>query len=340
MSVADIPVDDAPAVAEAAGLHYADDESPGITRRRRGTGFSYVTPGGATLGGAERERIEMLAIPPAWSEVWISPNPDNHLLATGRDDRGRKQYLYHERWREVRDLQKFLLLDEFAHQLVEMRRAVAADISGRGLTRARVTAAVVRLLDTTLIRVGSERYAADNDTYGATTLEPRHVRRTGTTVELSFTGKGEVERFLTVSDREVATVVAECADQAQPQLFCFADGQGGVSDLTAEHVNEYLTALAGTVASAKTFRTWGGSVVAAHALASGEHGADGEVDPKLAAVDRAAEALGNTRAVCRACYVAPQVLDAFDSGAIDEAWGSSRNGRWRSRAESTVAKLF
>lgn len=323
--------DDAEELARSAGLDYDFDDAPGLSRRRRGRGFSYQNSAGRRLAVGQQRRVEALAIPPAWTDVWISPNPDNHILATGRDDAGRKQYLYHPRWREMRDERKYDELADFANSLVAIRRRVAAELDGDELTRLRAVAAVVRLLDRTLARVGNERYAAENETFGLTTLERRHVRRCGDHHVLSFVGKNGSDWLVTVDDPAAGAVIDECRARRTEQLFCF-DGADGPVDVTAGHVNEYLAAVAGSNVTARTFRTWGGTVLATEALADG---AD-----ELGAIDLAAEALGNTRTVCRNCYVAPAVLAAAESGALDEAWRASRAGPWRSRAESATAKLL
>jgi DNA topoisomerase-1 len=333
-----VPDDDAASMAIDAGLRYGSDAEPGIARRRCGRGFTFVSSDRHQLDDATRARIDRLAIPPAWTDVWISADPDCHLQATGVDDRGRKQYRYHDRWREIRDEAKFDALVDFAASLSEVRRRVESDLSTRGLGRDRVTAAVVRLLDTTLIRVGSERYAAENETFGATTLEPGHVVRRRSGVRLEFVGKANIERSVPVTDADVVGVIRACLGLDRSQLFCFETADGSVVDLTAAHVNDYLVQTAG--ATAKTFRTWGATTRAVEHLARTVD-ADEPVERRfLAAVDVAAEALGNTRAVCRSCYVAPAIAEAVETGALAEAWASSRGGRWRTRAESTTAKLL
>lgn len=336
MTSATLTDTDAVSIAESAGLHYVNDELPGISRRRRGNGFSYHGPRGGAVDDATRARISELAIPPAWTDVWISADPDAHLLATGRDDRDRKQYLYHERWREIRDEHKFERLVDFADGLIDLRKEVAADLRRRSLDERRVVAAVIRLLDTTLIRVGNERYAAENETFGLTTLEPDHVTRQRSVRTFDFVGKGGSEWRTDVDDRQVVSVIDACLELRQPQVFAFRAGDGRVIDVTADHVNDRLRSMGGPDATAKTFRTWGGTVVAVEALARRSGPRDEAV--VIEAVDAAAEALGNTRAVCRACYVAPRVLDSADR--LDAAWRSSRSGRWRSRAESVAAKLL
>lgn len=330
--------DDWEAVATAAGLRYTNDTEPGIARRRCGRGFTYHAAD-SIPDDATRRRIDELVIPPAWRDVWISADPDSHLQATGLDDKDRKQYRYHERWREVRDEAKFAGLIEFAEALAEIRKRVAADLATNALTRARSVAAVVRLLDTSLIRVGNERYAADNDTFGATTLETRHVSRVDTSFRLDFVGKGDIEHSISVADVELVAVISESLALKQPQLFCYTGSNGEVWDITSGHVNDYLADTVGSSATAKTFRTWGATAIAVRILAT----VTSDTSHKqgfLAAVDAAAEALGNTRAVCRSCYVAPTIASAAESGALADAWASSRAGRWRDRSESATAKLL
>ncbi len=333
------PVDDPESVAEAAGLRYINDEMPGLTRRRRGTGFSYVRADGRAVDERTRAWITELAIPPAWTDVWIAAHRQSHLLATGRDDLGRKQYLYHERWREVRDEQKFDRLSEFAAGLVDLRKQVDADLRRRALDERRVVAAVIRLLDTTLIRVGNERYVAEHETFGLTTLQPDHVSADRAVRHLCFTGKGGTEWSVEVNDRDVVRAIDACLALDQPQVFAFRGEGGRVVDVTAEQVNDRLCAIAGSAATAKTFRTWGGTVTAVATLAGRDHSVDDET-AVLHAVDAAAEALGNTRAVCRACYIAPRILAVPLVDRVDEAWRSSRSGRWRSRAETATTKLL
>ena len=337
--VTDSADDDWEAVAIAAGLRYTNDTAPGIARRRCGRGFTYHAADGSIPDDATRRRIDELTTPPAWRDVWISEDPDSHLQATGIDDKDRKQYRYHERWREIRDDAKFAGLIEFADALTEIRKRVAADLATQALTRARSVAAVVRLLDTSLIRVGNERYAADNDTFGATTLETRHVTRVDASFRLDFVGKGDIEHSINVVDVELVAVISESLALKQPQLFCYTAGNGEVWDITSGHVNDYLTDTVGSSASAKTFRTWGATAIAVRTLAT----VTADTPPKqgfLAAVDAAAGALGNTRAVCRNCYVAPAIASAAESGALADAWAASRAGRWRDRSESATAKLL
>ncbi|HEX7131130.1 MAG TPA: hypothetical protein VF228_01060, partial [Iamia sp.] len=307
MSVGPDPLDEPEVVAEAAGLHHVTDESPGHRRLRRGRGFSYVDRHGAVVPAAERERIEAMAIPPAWTDVWISPDPKAHLLATGRDARGRKVYRYHPRWREVRDEAKFERLGDFADALPDLRAAVDADLSLRGLPPEKVTALVVRLLDETLVRVGNERYAEDNESYGLTTLRPDHVEVDGGTIELDFVGKSGVAQRLSLHDVRLARIAKRCHELPGQHLFSYLDDDGEVGHVSSAEVNEYLRARMGDGVSAKDFRTWGGTSIAAGTLA---HPCDDEqpCDRLVTqAFEDAAEVLGNTPTVCRTCYVHPIV---------------------------------
>ena len=340
-AVQDIDPEDPAEVAEAAGLKYVSDAEPGIRRVARGRGFSYVRPNGSTVPGRERDRIEGLAIPPAWTDVWISPDPEAHLLATGRDDADRKQYRYHDRWRAIRDAMKFERMAEFGERLGPVRRDVEGYLADHGLPRSRVLAAVVRLLDRSLIRIGNEEYAADNETFGATTLLSEHVQRERGGVHLVFPGKGGVERDIALSDEPLVRVIDTCLETPHEDLFWYRT-TGGTADVTSDDVNEFLQELAGDEFSAKDFRTWGGTAVAAGHLVEGPPpAAKGAREAELlAALDAAAERLGNTRAVCRACYVAPQVGLAYETEQLLEAWRSSRRTRWLDRIERTTGKVL
>ena len=333
--------DDPADVAEAAGLVYvSDDEDPGYERRRRGRGWSYVAPDGTVADGDTRARIEALAIPPAWTEVWIALDPDAHVQATGRDDAGRKQYRYHDRWREVRDALKFDRLAEFGVRLPSVRQDVVGHLRGTRLSRRRVLAAVTRLLDTTLIRVGNEAYVADNDTYGATTLLPEHVVDNGRGLILEFTGKGGLEHSIPVSDPDVRRVIRQSREVAKGDLFGFDEG-GTWHDVTSVDVNDYLRGLAGEGFSAKDFRTWGGTAhVTGHLAPLAPAEDDGPDRLELAAIDRAAELLGNTRAVARDCYVAPQVPASWRVGALGEVWRGSRRSEHLSRPERATRRVL
>lgn len=327
-------------VAEAAGLNHVTDDGPGHRRVKRGKGFSYVDEKGNVLPADEKERIKKLAIPPAWTEVWISPDPEAHLLATGRDAKGRKVYRYHPRWREIRDLAKYERLAEFADALPDLRKAVDADLSLRGLPPQKVTALVVRLLDETLIRVGNERYAEDNESYGLTTLRPDHVEVEGGTIELDFVGKSGVAHRLSFHDARLARIAKRCHELPGKHLFSYLDDDGEVGHVTSAEVNEYLRERMGEGVSAKDFRTWGGTSVAAGTLA---HPCEDEQPCDKLVVhsfETAAEVLGNTPTICRTCYVHPVVPEGYRSGDLAEAWKASRATAAMSRSERTVRNLL
>jgi DNA topoisomerase-1 len=307
------------AAAKSAGLRYAGGHLAGIERRRAGAGFRYVDPAGrAVRDRATLERIRALAIPPAWTRVWIAPRPDLHLQATGFDARGRKQYRYHARWREVRDSTKFDRLPDFARVLPALRRRVRADLRRPGLPREKVLAAVVRLLETTRIRVGNEEYRRDNKSFGLTTLQDRHASAARGGVHLRFRGKSGVLHESDVTDARVARIVRRCQELPGEDLFQFLDDRGEVHDLRSEDVNDYLRAATSGDFTAKDFRTWMGTVEGLQALirqapdpeeSEGE-GITGRQRSIVAAIDEVAEHLGNTRAVCRKYYVHPLLIEA------------------------------
>ncbi len=332
---------DAALAAEEAGLRYVNDAMPGITRRRQGKGFSYRWPDGSLVSDCERERIAAIAIPPAWTDVWICPRPDGHIQATGRDDRGRKQYRYHPRWREVRDATKYESLAAFGRALPEVRARVDADLGRRGLPEEKVLAAVVRLLDETLIRIGNDEYAEANESYGLTTLQDDHAEISGATLALEFGGKSGTEFDVVVRDRRLARIVKQCQDLPGEDLFQYLDGDR-VVDVTSTHVNAYLREVAGADRSAKDFRTWGGTVVAAETLVDlGAYATKKEAEHNLlVAVDAAADRLGNTRAVCRSCYVHPRVPESYIDGSLADAWRTARAAPRLSRSEKTVLQVL
>jgi DNA topoisomerase-1 len=323
--------------AELAGLVYVSDEEPGIRRIRAGSGFRYQRANGASATPRDKARITALVIPPAWSDVWICPSPKGHIQAVGRDDAGRKQYLYHPRWTEVRDAEKFENLAAFGHRLPAVRERIDADLKRRGLPRARVLALVSRLLDDTLIRVGNDASTA-RDSFGLTTIESRHVDVNGSAVAFDFTGKSGVEHHVELRDQQLAKLVKACDDADGEQLFCYLDG-GEVVDVTSNDVNAYLREAGGEHISARDFRTWGGTVTTVRDL--GPLGVeDRSPSAFLAAVDVAAERLGNTRAVCRASYVHPAIEPAFESGDLAAAWSASRRSSRYSRAERATLRLL
>jgi DNA topoisomerase-1 len=311
--------DDAPAAADAAGLRYVSDDAPGIRRRRAGRGFSYRGPDGRVVRDAKvLARIRSLAVPPAWTDVWICPDPNGHIQASGRDARRRKQYRYHPRWREVRDSAKYERTIAFAEALPAIRRRVDRDMSLPGIPREKVLASVVRLLETTLVRVGNAEYARDNGSYGLTTLRTRHARVDGSRLRLRFKGKGGKQHEVDVADRRLARIVRKCQELPGQELLAYVDEGGDVRDVGSADVNAYLREISGQDFTAKDFRTWAGTVLAAQALRALDE-ASTERESKsnmLRAVEKVAKALGNTPSVCRQCYVHPAVFDAYLDGAL------------------------
>ncbi|MBI0434090.1 DNA topoisomerase IB [Roseomonas sp. KE0001] len=327
---ASVPVEAAPASpratpppeaaeARAIGLRYVSDATPGITRRRSGTGWSYRDARGATVRDkAVLARLRALAVPPAWREVWLCPQANGHIQATGRDAKGRKQYRYHPDWRAARDETKYGHVLEFARILPRLRARVAEDMARPGLGREKVLASVVHLLDTTLIRVGNEDYAESNGSYGLTTLRNRHVAVRGTELRFTFRGKSGKEWRLALRDRRVAKVVRACQELPGQALFQYIDGEGERRGIDSADVNAYLRAISGHDITAKDFRTWAGTVLAAMALSEFER-ADTEAAARRnvrQAIERAAARLGNTPTICRTCYVHPEVLEGYMSGAL------------------------
>jgi DNA topoisomerase-1 len=305
--------------ADVAGLRYVSDRRPGIRRKRAGRHFRYVAPDGRAVDDAATiARIKALRIPPAWSDVWICPSPHGHVQATGRDAKGRKQYRYHPRWNAVRDEAKYERTLAFARALPAIRRRVAEDLARPGLPREKVLATVVRLLETTLIRVGNEEYARHNHSFGLTTMRERHVDVSGAHISFHFRGKGGKKHVIDVRDRQLARIVKRCRDVPGYELFQYVDESGDHRGVEADDVNAYLHEAAGQEFSAKDFRTWAGTVLAAWALEEFE-AFDSEAQAKrnvVRAIETVAERLGNTPAICRRCYVHPAVLDAYLDGSL------------------------
>jgi DNA topoisomerase-1 len=304
-----------------SGLRHSSDTQPGISRRRSGRGFSYRDPEGRPIRNTETlARIRSIAIPPAWTDVWICPWPNGYLQATGRDARGRKQYRYHPRYRRRRDDAKFARLVAFARVLPSIRRRVDEDLSRPGLPREKVLAAVVRLLELTLIRVGNDEYARLNRSFGLTTLRDRHAVIDGSSVTFRFRGKSGLQHEVGLRDRRLAAVVRRCRDLPGQELFQYVDATGEPRDVASDDVNAYLGEIAPGV-TAKDFRTWAGTVLAYRALRSLGNGAtDREKQRNVtAAIKDAAENLGNTAAVARQAYVHPAVVDAYLDGTIRTA---------------------
>ncbi len=307
------------ACARAAGLRYVSDTTPGIRRVRAGKGFHYIGSDSKTVHDADAlDRLKSLAIPPAWSDVWVCPIANGHLQATGRDARGRKQHRYHPRWRQVRDETKYHRMIAFARALPRVRRRIEKDLARSGLPREKVLAAVVRLLETTLIRVGNEEYARNNHSFGLTTLQDKHAAVHGSRICFHFRGKSGVEHDIELTDRRLARIVHQCQDLPGQELFQWLDENGQVHDVNSADVNEYLQQIAGSEFTAKDFRTWAGTVLAARALQEFES-FDSQAQAKhnvVRAIESVARRLGNTRAVCRKCYVHPAVLDAYLDGSL------------------------
>jgi DNA topoisomerase-1 len=308
--------------ARAARLRYVSDKKPGITRHRSGTTFSYRDPDGKPVRDEETlKRIKSLAIPPAWEEVWICPYENGHIQAVGRDGRRRKQYRYHPRWREVRDEAKYGKMLLFGQLLPRIRTRVATDLALPGLSREKVLAAIVRLLETTLIRVGNEEYAKQNKSFGLTTLRDRHARVNGSRILFRFQGKSGIKHEIDLTDRRLARIVKKSQDLPGQELFQYLDENGEVRDVRSEDVNEYLREIAGEEITAKDFRTWAATNLAAIALQELE-AVDSKAKMKrnvTKAIEAVAKMLGNTPAICRKCYVHPAVVDGYLDGTLAEA---------------------
>ena len=301
------------------GLHYVTDDTPGLSRVRAGKGFSYRDARGRRVRDQKSlDRISKLAIPPAWTAVWICADPNGHLQATGRDARGRKQHRYHPRFREHQEGAKFDRVAAFGKTLPAIRHTISGHMRKQGLPREKVLAAIVHLLDTTLIRVGNDEYARNNRSYGLTTLRDQHAEIHGEELRFVFTGKSGKNWRLTLKDRRVARIVKAAQDLPGQRLFQYEDENGAPQSVTSTDVNAYLREISGEDISAKDFRTWGGTVLAAAALnafAKPETKTLARANIK-AAIDDVAASLGNTPAICRKCYVHPHVLESYENGAF------------------------
>ena len=303
--------------ASRAGLKYVTDGVSGITRRRAGRGWAFFKPDGTRITDPDqRKRIKSLAIPPAWTDVWICPDPRGHIQAIGRDARGRKQYRYHPRYREARDKSKFRHLLEMSEVLPGIRERVERDLRTPELSRHQILATVVRLLDKTLIRVGNDEYMKAYHSYGLTTLRRQHVQVEGATLRFSFRGKSGVQQALSVTDRRIARIVQRCQDLPGQELFRYFDGSALRGTVTSDDVNEYLRNISGRNITAKDFRTWGGTMLAGTELramgpAANQRAARRNINQTI---DTVARRLGNTRAVCRKYYVHPALLQAYLQG--------------------------
>jgi DNA topoisomerase-1 len=323
---ADLPASavngDAPAVARAVGLRYVSDDKPGIRRKVRGDSFEYVDKDGQHITDDDTlARIKSLAIPPAWTDVWICPRPNGHLQATGRDAKGRKQYRYHPRWRSVRDENKYSRMIAFGRALPDLRRKVHEHLSLPGLPREKVLATLVYLLEATMIRVGNEEYARTNRSYGLTTLRDKHVQISGSQLQFQFKGKSGVQHKTTLRDPRIARIVRRSRDLPGQELFQYIDENGERCTVDSSDVNDYLRTLTGEDFTAKDFRTWSGTMLAALALQEFEK-CDTATQAKknvVQAIESVAKKLGNTPAICRKCYVHPAVMEGYLDGSLLEA---------------------
>lgn len=309
--------------AKAASLRYVNDDQPGIQRRRHGSGFRYVGPGGELVRDpVTLARIRSIVIPPAWTDVWICTIAHGHLQATGRDARGRKQYRYHNRWREVRDETKYGRMVQFGSLLPRIRERVASDLQLGGLPRNKLLAVIVRLLETTFMRVGNEEYARANQSFGLTTLQDRHVKIEGAKIRFRFRGKSGKAHSIEMSDRRLSRVIQRSRDLPGQELFQYLDESEAPQSIGSADVNEYLRALSDEDFTSKDFRTWGGTLLAAAQLnQSNDREANVSAKSIVArAVEGVALQLGNTPAVCRKCYIHPAVLEIFQDAKLLELW--------------------
>jgi DNA topoisomerase-1 len=336
---------DSAEAAEEAGLHYVSDDRPGYTRRANNGEFEYLDTEGKTIGDEQRLlRIQRLAIPPAWTDVWICPSPSGHIQGTGRDARGRKQYRYHDRWRELRDENKFDRLAAFAKALPNIRRRIAKDLKLPGLPRRKVLATVVRLLERTFIRIGNKEYGRENKSFGLTTMQDRHVTVKGDRLRFRFRGKSGRAHEVDMTDRRIAKIVSKCQDLPGQDLFQYID-DGEVRDVASQDVNDYLREITNENFTAKDFRTWAGTVLAAIALnAQGEFETKKQAKANVkTAVCAVAQLLGNTPAICRKCYVHPAIIEGYLSvrqiAGLGEAIETPDNINLRA-VESAVLKFL
>jgi DNA topoisomerase-1 len=328
-----LPVDlgDAPASAKQIGLRYVSDDTPGIRREPVGDGFRYIGIDGKPLRDeATLARIKSLAIPPAWTEVWICKWDHGHLQATGRDARGRKQYRYHPRWRSVRDEVKYARMISFGKALPQIRHQVDQALKLPGLPREKVLATIVYLLQATMMRIGNEEYARQNKSFGLTTLRNRHVRIDGKEVEFRFRGKSGVQHAIQVDDPRLAKIIRRMRDLPGQELFQYLDDDGEQRTVDSSDVNEYLRTISGEDYTAKDFRTWSGTLLAAMALQEYEK-FDSAAQAKknvVRAIEAVAEKLGNTPSICRKCYVHPAVIESYLDGTMLEALRRRAQEEW------------
>ncbi|HYE45549.1 MAG TPA: DNA topoisomerase IB [Caulobacter sp.] len=317
------------------GLIYCSDEGPGIRRRKSGQGFAYFGPGGEPVtAAATLDRIEKLAIPPAWTDVWIAPRPGCHIQATGRDAKGRKQYRYHDNWRLHRDEGKYGRVAAFGRALPSLRKRIEADLRRRGLPREKVLAAVVSLLEQTLIRVGNDEYARANNSFGLTTLRDRHAKLNGVGGRFEFVGKSGKKHCTAFSDRRLARIVKACQELRGQRLFQYQDESGAICPVTSGDVNDYLRRATGQDFTAKDFRTWAGTVEAARILCD-QQDTTATKATITACVKAVSQRLGNTPAVCRKAYIHPAITEAFEQRRL-----AVKPGRSDRAFETAVIRLL
>ena len=322
--------------AKSAGLRYVSDQARGIRREMGPLGFKYVGLNGKVIrNAAELKRIRSLAVPPAWTDVWICADPRGHLQATGRDARGRKQYRYHPDWRACRDENKYDRMQQFAAALPDIRKRTETDLARTGLPREKVLATVVQLLEKSLIRVGNDEYAKANRSFGLTTLRNKHVDVKGSTLKFEFRGKSGVQHSVDVNDRRLARIVKQCRDLPGQELFQYIDDDGTHQGVTSQDVNAYLKEISGEDFTAKDFRTWAGTVLAASALREFDEPGSATRAKKnvLEAIEAVAGILGNTRAVCRKSYIHPAIIDSYMDGSMLESL------RRRGNVRKMISKL-
>jgi DNA topoisomerase I len=331
------------ASAATAGLRYVNDQLPGIRREKGPGGFKYIGPDGRVIrSAAELARIRALAIPPAWTDVWICTHSRGHLQATGRDSKHRKQYRYHHDWRICRDETKFDRMQAFGNALSSIRRRTAADLARPGLPRDKVLAAIVQLLEKSLIRVGNEEYVRQNRSFGLTTLRNRHVRVRGDRLRFEFRGKSGIHHSVDVNDRRLAKVVKQCRDLPGQELFQYLDEEGARQGIDSGDINRYVKDVTGEEFTAKDFRTWSGTVLAVRALREFEPAETKAASEKnvVSAIEAVAKMLGNTRTVCRKSYVHPGIIDCYVEGAmiavIDRRFKAARKSTSGLRADEVA----
>jgi DNA topoisomerase-1 len=314
-----MPVVDPVASAQSAGLRYVGDDTPGIRREMGSLGFKFIGANGKIIRKeADLKRIRALAVPPAWTDVWICPDPRGHVQATGRDARGRKQYRYHPEWRVCRDETKYDRMQAFAAALPKIRARTSADLAKPGLPREKVLATVVQLLEKSLIRVGNEEYAKQNQSFGLTTMRDKHVDVKGSTLKFQFRGKSGIRHAVNVDDKRLARIVRQCKDLPGQDLFQYMDDEGELRSIGSADVNAYLKEITGEDFTAKDFRTWSGTVLACAALRELERGETMAQAKRsvVQAIEAVSKLLGNTRSVCRKSYIHPAVIDSYIDGSM------------------------